>query len=60
MSSWDIRTYYVTGANACKTTYSMPNDPNYVMIPDETMVQKAKDLIVKMESGQMLTDADFE
>lgn len=60
MSAWDVKTYYVTGANACKTTYSMPNDPNYVMLPDEEMVQKAQELIDKMESGQMLTDADFE
>lgn len=60
MGAWDIKSYYVTGANASRTTYSMPNDPNYVMLEDEEMIQKAKALIEKMKSGQMLTDADFE
>lgn len=60
MGSWDIKSYYVTGANASRTTYSMPKDPNYVMLPDDEMVGKAKALIEKMKSGQMLTDADLE
>jgi hypothetical protein len=30
------------------------------MVPDESSVDKAKELIDKMESGELLTDADFE
>ncbi len=60
MSSWDIRTYAVTGADSKNTTYSTPNTKSYVMIPDDDSVNKAKELIDKMENGELLTDADFE
>lgn len=60
MSSWDIRTYAVTGSNSSSTTYSTPNTTSYVMIPDQDSVDKAKELIDKMESGELLTDSDFE
>ncbi len=60
MSSWDIRTYAVTGTNGSSTTYSTPNTTCYVMIPDDDSVEKAQELIDKMESGELLTDEDFE
>jgi LCP family protein required for cell wall assembly len=60
MGSWDIRSYAVTGTGASETTYSIPNQRAYVMVPDESSVDKAKELIDKMESGELLTDADFE
>jgi LCP family protein required for cell wall assembly len=60
MSSWDIRQYAVTGTGDSQTTYSVPNQRAYVMVPDESSVAKAKELIEKMESGEVLTDADFE
>jgi LCP family protein required for cell wall assembly len=59
-SSWDIRQYAVTGTGESNTTYSTPNTYCYVMVPDESSVAKAKELINKMESGEVLTDADFE
>jgi LCP family protein required for cell wall assembly len=60
MSSWDVRQYAVTGTGDSRTTYSVPNQNAYVMIPNEDSVDKAKELIDKMESGELLTDADFE
>jgi LCP family protein required for cell wall assembly len=60
MSSWDVRQYAVIGTGDSRTTYSVPNQKAYVMIPDEDSVDKAKELIEKMESGELLTDADFE
>jgi LCP family protein required for cell wall assembly len=60
MSSWDIRSYAVTGTDSSSTTYSTPNTYCYVMVPNESSVAKAKELIDKMESGEELTDADFE
>jgi LCP family protein required for cell wall assembly len=60
MSSWDIRQFAVTGTGDSQTTYSVPNQRAYVMVPDESSVAKAKELIEKMESGEVLTDADFE
>lgn len=60
MSSWDVRTYAVTGTGDSRTTYSMPNAHSYVMIPDQASVDKAVELINKMEAGELLTDADFQ
>lgn len=60
MSSWDVRTYAVTGTGSSNTTYSTPNTNSYVTIPDQDSVDKAKELIEKMVSGELLTDADFE
>jgi LCP family protein required for cell wall assembly len=60
MSTWDVRSYAVTGTGSSNTTYSTPSTYCYVMIPDESSVSKAKELINKMESGEELTDADFE
>ncbi len=60
MSSWDVRMYAVTGTGDSRTTYSVPNAKAYVMIPDQSSVDKAIRLIDKMEAGEVLTDADFQ
>lgn len=60
MSSWDVRSYAVTGTGDSRTTYSVPSTHAYVMIPDQDSVDKAIELINKFESGERLTDADFE
>ena len=45
MSSWNIKSNSLTGTGANKSTYSMGNQLLYVMIPDSTSVQSAKDQI---------------
>ena len=43
--SWKFDNYTVSGTGAKKETYSMPGTELYVMIPGESQVEKAKDLI---------------
>ena len=58
--NWDIKSYAVSGRGASMTTYSTPSSRAYVMIPDETTVLKAKELIAKISNGGYITDADLE
>ena len=41
-ASWQIESFSVNGSDARSTTYSM-NQNLYVMIPDETTIEQAKD-----------------
>lgn len=59
MSGWDIKQIQVSGEGT--TTWSPANGFNaYVMIPDEACVQNAVKLINKINSGEVITDADVE
>ncbi|MBQ8230399.1 MAG: LCP family protein [Lachnospiraceae bacterium] len=42
---WTVGSYTVAGSGASSTTFSMPNRKAYVMIPNENMVETAKELI---------------
>ncbi len=57
-SSWNIKSYAVTGEGGSATTYSAPNTYAYVMYQDEEMVAHAAELIDKVLEGGTLTDAD--
>lgn len=52
MSSWSISSISVDGTGASKTTFSVPSKRAYVMIPDENTVQRARDAITAVLSGQ--------
>lgn len=54
MASWNIVSNSVTGAGASKAAYSSGSQLLYVMIPDETSVQEAKNKIEKVASGEIL------
>ena len=41
-SGWDVQSYAVTGQGSSNTTFSMPNTYTYVMLPDESMIEEAK------------------
>lgn len=60
LSSWDIRSYSVTGSCGMEYTYSSPKARQSVVYPDQASVDKAKALIQKMENGERLTDEDFQ
>lgn len=45
MQEWSVETYSVTGTGSSQTTYSMPNTYTYVMIPDESTIEEAKEKI---------------
>lgn len=55
-SSWNVKTYAVTGHNGLDYTYSAPNDKNDVMYQDEELVAHASELIRLVEQGTSLTD----
>lgn len=44
-SEWNFQTFTVTGSGAESVTFSMPNYPTYVMVPNEEVVETAKQLI---------------
>lgn len=60
MASWNVLTYSVTGTDAKESTYSSPGHTAYVMIPDDSTVQKAIKLVDKVCAGEELTKADLE
>lgn len=45
MAQWEVTSLSVDGTGESKTTYTVPGKKAYVMIPDETTVQRAKDSI---------------
>ena len=58
--SWNVVSYAVTGTGSSKETYSMPGRNVYVMDPDYSTVDKAKELIKKVYNGDTLSDADIQ
>lgn len=54
---WSVFSYSVDGTGDTQKPYSMSSKA-YVMIPDQSTVNKAKELIGIMESGEYLTDTD--
>ena len=55
--SWQVLSYSVNGTGDTQKPYSM-SQKAYVMIPDQTTVDKAKTLMKKVREGFMLSEAD--
>lgn len=53
-TDWNIVSYSVSGSGSRQTTYSMPGRSVYVMIPDESTVEHAKELLQKIQAGEIL------
>lgn len=53
---WNIVTYSVDGTGASKKPYSMSTNA-YVMIPDETTVETAKDMIDQVCNDEIITES---
>lgn len=51
--SWTVKSYSVDGTGSMSTTYSM-NQELYVMIPDQSTVDQAKEMIQKIIDGEIL------
>lgn len=65
-ASWSVESFSVNGSDASSTTYSM-NQQLYVMIPDETTVQQAKEKLKAIgnelqqgEAEEVIDDATAE
>lgn len=54
---WEILTYSVNGTSSLEYTYSIPNKPVYVMVPDETTIQTAKGYLDIMHRNEIVTVA---
>lgn len=52
--SWNIVTYSADGTGDKQIPYSM-SQPAYVMIPDYTTVDAAKEMIRQVQNGQTIT-----
>jgi LCP family protein required for cell wall assembly len=59
-TAWNVKSFAVGGTDSSETTYSMPSEKSYVMIPDEEQVSYAQGLIDRVMAGEILTDADIE
>lgn len=53
--SWDILTYSVNGKSSLEYTYSLPNKPVYVMIPNEEKIQTAKSYLDLLHRNEHVT-----
>lgn len=51
MAGWDIQSMSVDGSGANKSTYSVKGKALYVMVPNESTVQSAKDRISAVLNG---------
>jgi anionic cell wall polymer biosynthesis LytR-Cps2A-Psr (LCP) family protein len=60
MASWNVKSFAVDGTGSSQTTYSMPTQRSYVMIPNEDEISYAKQLVDKVMDGGILTDEDME
>ena len=56
---WTIVSYSVDGTGATEKPYSM-SQKAYVMVPDYSTVDKAKDLMAKVRNGEVVTQADAD
>lgn len=56
MPSWNVVSYSVDGSGASSATYSMPGSHSYVMNPDQSTVDKAKELIRQVKDGEILSN----
>ena len=54
-TDWNIVSYSVSGSGSRQTTYSMPGRSVYVMVPDQTTVDHAKELLRQVQAGETLT-----
>lgn len=57
--NWNIVTYSVDGTGDNQKPYSM-SQTAYVMVPDYTTVEKAKNLMQAVRDGQVITQADAD
>ena len=48
---WTVQTFAVTGSNGKERTYSTPGSKSYVMIPNESDINTAKELIGRVLNG---------
>ena len=53
-AEWNIISYNVSGTGDHLTTYSMGNTAAYVMIPDMSPVDTAKELLRQLYAGETL------
>ena len=60
MTSWNVQSYAVTGTGDYQETYSWKGQELWVMWPNETSVNYAKELIGRVEKGEILTTEDMK
>lgn len=53
-TEWNIVSYSVSGTGSRQTTYSMPGRSTYVMVPDQSTVDHAKELLRQVQAGETL------
>ena len=56
--AWSIYSTSVTGSGGSDYTYSIPGTPVYVMYPDSSSVESAKDLMNRVADGEKLDGSE--
>lgn len=54
MKAWDIQTFSVNGYDSMATTYSGGSQELYVMVPDESTIDKAREYLADMYAGKTI------
>lgn len=54
-TGWNIVSYNVSGSGTSSTTYSMGSREVYIMIPDESTVETAKELLRQVYEGETIS-----
>lgn len=60
MSSWNVTSISLDGANGSEYTYSYPSQKLYVMIPYEETIENAKNKIAAVANGEILESSYIE
>ena len=54
MATWNVKMVSMAGEGTSKTTYTIPDKNQYVIIPDDDSVEEIKDLIQSVIDGETL------
>lgn len=57
--NWEVLSYSTDGSGDTQRPYSMSQNA-YVMVPDQTTVEKAKSLMAKVREGTVISEADIQ
>ena len=52
MSGWTIKQFSLKGSGSSTPVYSIPNSYVYVMVPDQSSVDEAKNQIASVMNGE--------
>lgn len=59
-ADWNVQSFAVTGNTGMEYTFSIPNARASVMYPDESLIQKASELVNRVIAGDTIQEEDIQ